>query len=716
MKRRILALALAAALLIGAAPMTLAADELSASDAKAIVNNSTRMNNALKAKMIQVLDTYVPGTDGFQHSKSMTWNGYSAQNCAFLALYTYGELFGYYYARDGAKDSYLKLQGAKNVSYDQFVREGIYPGAHIRTGTSYNGNNGHSMILLDYDSNYIYVYQANRHNRNVGYVWVDVSRYTWDDFNKNEVQRHEKIDHISVPKDYNDKWGSDGTEVSPLPPEPLIITPTSEPGEHRDVGASFYFRGAITSGSPITSATVQVRAADNATVVMERTVTPNKTNVDILNDGLDSLKFGSLGEGNYYLWLLARDASGAEAEWNVHFSVGYPVEDVPTPPATEPDTTTTTTKTQYRYHRYIDEAGNVSLCPYYGSSVFHSTLSLQYTDWMDTPLAKNSNPGGHNHINQGTACTNSGCIDPSRSTERFTDGTSNWYYEETRTVTVETPEASVPTPVPTATPMPMPVYTPMPEPVSTPAPKPVSTPAPKPTPTPAPTKNPCRNGHEYRVDSETDTTIYYVCDRCGDYYSEEKAVKPRLPLPMVKVYSNDFSDVKTRDWFYSNVVAAYELGLMKGVARGAFSPNNNVTIAETVTLAARLHSIYHTGSDEFPSYDGGKWFDPYVDYARDNGIVTMAYNYDRSATREDFVHILAKALPEEALENITSVDFADVGELKYASDVQLLSGAGVINGVQKDGQTYFKPSAAITRAEVAAVVSRMAKPGSRIEK
>lgn len=219
------------------------------------------------------------------------------------------------------------------------------------------------------------------------------------------------------------------------------------------------------------------------------------------------------------------------------------------------------------------------------------------------------------------------------------------------------------------------------------------------------------------MDSETDTTVYYVCDRCGDYYSEKKAAKPRLPLPTVKVYSNDFSDVKARDWFYNNVVAAYELGLMKGTARGTFSPNNNVTIAETVTLATRIHSIYHTGSDEFSGYDGGNWFDPYVEYAKDNSIVTSAYNYDRPATREDFVHILAQALPEEALENIAGqIDFADAGELKYISDVQLLSGAGVINGIQENERTYFKPAATITRAEVAAVVSRMAKPGSRIEK
>lgn len=336
-------------------------------------------------------------------------------------------------------------------------------------------------------------------------------------------------------------------------PSTLSIDPTSEPGEHRDAGAAFYFRGSITSNYNVTSATIQVRGADNASVVMEKTVTPNKTNVDILKDGLDSLKFGSLGEGNYYLWLFAQDSSGKTAEWCVHFSVGYPAEPTPKP-------------------------------------------------------------------------------DPE----------------------------------------------PSPEPAPTPEP-PVSTPAPTPTPTPAP-------------------------EASG------------FPFPSRSYYYDGlFRDVKSGHWFADNVAAAYELGLMKGTGSGTFSPGNNVTLGEAVTLAARIHSIYYTGSDSFASYDGGNWYDPYVDYARENNIINIYYNYSRPATREEFIHILAKALPEEALENIAGrVSFADSGEITYMADVRLLSGAGVINGIREDGEIYFKPVDTITRAEAAAVVGRMAKPSQRI--
>ena len=64
----------------------------------------------------------------------------------------------------------------------------------------------------------------------------------------------------------------------------------------------------------------------------------------------------------------------------------------------------------------------------------------------------------------------------------------------------------------------------------------------------------------------------------------------------VNTYSNNFSDVKDSNWFYENVKTAYELGFMNGKSEGAFDPNGNVTVAEGITMAARLHSIYY-GTD-----------------------------------------------------------------------------------------------------------------------
>ena len=136
-----------------------------------------------------------------------------------------------------------------------------------------------------------------------------------------------------------------------------------------------------------------------------------------------------------------------------------------------------------------------------------------------------------------------------------------------------------------------------------------------------------------------------------------------------------------------------------------------VTLAEAVTLAARLHSIYYTGTENFESYDGGNWYDPYVNYAREQGILSENYDLSRPATREEFVHILAQALPDEALSALSGVepDFADANRIVYAGDVNLLCRAGIIQGIPGGDKIYFRPSNTITRAEVAAIISRMAR-------
>lgn len=222
------------------------------------------------------------------------------------------------------------------------------------------------------------------------------------------------------------------------------------------------------------------------------------------------------------------------------------------------------------------------------------------------------------------------------------------------------------------------------------------------------------------MDGETNTTIYYVCEVCGDSYEETKEpVASQGSMGNFQAKSRYdgalFRDVASGDWFYGNVVTVYELGLMKGTGSGTFSPGNNVTLAEAVTLAARIHSIYYTGSESFPSYDGGNWYDPYVNYAWENDILNTHYNYSRPATREEFVHILGRALPEKELQNtVPQLAFVDSGDITYMSDVRLLSSAGIINGIQEGGLTYFRPLLPITRAQVAAVVSRMVQPYSRV--
>ena len=173
-----------------------------------------------------------------------------------------------------------------------------------------------------------------------------------------------------------------------------------------------------------------------------------------------------------------------------------------------------------------------------------------------------------------------------------------------------------------------------------------------------------------------------------------------------------FPDVSTGHWYYANVKASYEMGLMLGKTvngKTVFAAADSVSIAETVVLAARIHSIYHTGSANF--VQGVPWYQVYVDYAVANGIIRAGEyaDYNAKATRAQFSVILAASVPESALQPINAVDAGEVYDLpagrSYAEAAYLLYNAGIITGTDNYGT--FKAGATIRRDEAVTIVTRI---------
>ena len=181
---------------------------------------------------------------------------------------------------------------------------------------------------------------------------------------------------------------------------------------------------------------------------------------------------------------------------------------------------------------------------------------------------------------------------------------------------------------------------------------------------------------------------------------------------MVKEYTEgQFTDVPADLWCAENIRTAYEYGIMSGVKDTYFDVDSSLTVAQTIAMACRLHSIYvgdHAGfAGETP------WYQPYLDYASENGIIWEFANYKEPVTRAYFALILDGALPDEALPAINTVELIpDVPRGMYCADsVYRLYEAGVLTG--NDAYGTFTPDSYITRGAAAALVSRMADPSLR---
>lgn len=178
--------------------------------------------------------------------------------------------------------------------------------------------------------------------------------------------------------------------------------------------------------------------------------------------------------------------------------------------------------------------------------------------------------------------------------------------------------------------------------------------------------------------------------------------------------TGQFQDMPN-DWSADGIRSTYELGLMKGTSANTFNPKGGVTLAEAVAMAARLHRIYHHGSDDL--VQGTPWYEVYVNYAKKNGILTQNYpNYNAAATRAQFAAILAHALPASALTQINDVKDGAIPDVSAsrtnAAEIYLLYRAGVLTG--SDEKLSFMPATGISRAEAATIITRMALPEHRV--
>ena len=188
----------------------------------------------------------------------------------------------------------------------------------------------------------------------------------------------------------------------------------------------------------------------------------------------------------------------------------------------------------------------------------------------------------------------------------------------------------------------------------------------------------------------------------------------KVNFPVVNKDAMPFTDVKSDDWFNAEVANAYKLGFVEGTTATTFEPEGSVTIAEAITLAVRLNYIYN-GKNLPKAATTGDWFKPFVDAAVREGIIkaNQFAEYDVPAPRKQVAAIMAKALPSNFYEKMnvfTEVPDLDKKDATYSAVLKLYN-AGIVIG--SDDKFNFLPESTITRAEIAAIVNRIAEPANR---
>ena len=173
-----------------------------------------------------------------------------------------------------------------------------------------------------------------------------------------------------------------------------------------------------------------------------------------------------------------------------------------------------------------------------------------------------------------------------------------------------------------------------------------------------------------------------------------------------------FTDVHETDWFYDDVVFAYENGLFSGTTATTFSPYASMTRAMLVTVLYRLEGEPAvTGRSGFSDVTIGSYYEAAVTWAADNGIVNgtsaVTFSPSENVTREQMAAILCRYAQYKQYGTSASASlsaFSDAAAVSTYAKAPLSWAVAekLVNGT--DGKLL--PRASATRAQVAAILHR----------
>ncbi|MDO5479814.1 MAG: S-layer homology domain-containing protein, partial [Clostridia bacterium] len=187
--------------------------------------------------------------------------------------------------------------------------------------------------------------------------------------------------------------------------------------------------------------------------------------------------------------------------------------------------------------------------------------------------------------------------------------------------------------------------------------------------------------------------------------------------PVETIPKKKFTDVAEDSWYKDIVYKVCDASLMKGTGDTTFNPEGNMSVAEAITMACRIHNQAKGGKDSDFVATGDVWYDVYVNYAITNGIIKDGdfTDYNRYATRAEMAYIFCHSVTADKLAPINVWVIPDVPkEGVYGVEIYALYDAGILAG--NDASGTFAPLSNIKRAEAATILARLGGLIDRVKK
>lgn len=159
-------------------------------------------NDGCTNEILMPLGTSMSTSTRYYVKSKTTGNNASGKQCYIYANAVYNKLFNEWVGHGTSFSHSEKVisGGSNTASYSMFSSAGVRCGAYMRTTNyssgAFNGNSGHSLIVLSYNSSTITYLEGNADGKGL----ICITNETWDEFNKGELSgRSRYISHIVQP-------------------------------------------------------------------------------------------------------------------------------------------------------------------------------------------------------------------------------------------------------------------------------------------------------------------------------------------------------------------------------------------------------------------------------------------------------------------------------------------------------------------------------------